>query len=57
METSDKAKELAEAMIAIGSHFGKDVKALISNMNQPLGNAIGNALEVKEAIATLQERA
>ena len=54
METSDKAKELAEAMIAIGSHFGKDVKALISNMNQPLGNAIGNALEVKEAIATLQ---
>ena len=54
METSEKAKELAEAMIAIGSHFGKDVKALISNMNQPLGNAIGNALEVKEAIATLQ---
>lgn len=54
METSEKAKELAEAMIAIGRHFGKDVKALISNMNQPLGNAIGNALEVKEAIATLQ---
>ncbi len=47
-------KELAEVMIAIGSHFGKDVKALISNMNQPLGDAIGNALEVKEAIATLQ---
>ena len=54
METSEKAKELAKAMIAIGRHFGKDVKALISNMNQPLGNAIGNALEVKEAIATLQ---
>ena len=52
--SSIMSKKLAEAMIAIGSHFGKDVKALISNMNQPLGNAIGNALEVKEAIATLQ---
>lgn len=54
METSEKAKELAKAMIDIGAHFGKDVKALISNMNQPLGNAIGNALEVKEAIDTLK---
>lgn len=50
MPTSEKAKELAEAMIAIGSHFNKDVKAMISNMNQPLGNAIGNALEVKESV-------
>ena len=54
MPISEKAKELAEAMIAIGSHFNKDVKAMISNMNQPLGNAIGNALEVKEAIETLK---
>ena len=41
-------------MIRIGRHFGKDTRAMISDMNQPLGNAIGNALELKEAIATLQ---
>ncbi|MFR2703695.1 MAG: hypothetical protein ACLTAQ_11615 [Longicatena caecimuris] len=51
METAQKAEELAETMIAIGKHFHKDVRAMISSMNQPLGNAIGNALEVKEAIA------
>lgn len=54
METAQKAEELAETMIAIGKHFHKDVRAMISSMNQPLGNAIGNALEVKEAIATLK---
>lgn len=54
MPTPDLAIELAKTMIRIGRHFGKDVRALISDMNQPLGNAIGNALEVKEAIATLQ---
>lgn len=54
MECAERAEDLAKTMIRIGSHFHKDVRALISNMNQPLGNAIGNALEVKEAIATLQ---
>ena len=53
METSEKAEELANCMISIGKYFHKDVRVIISNMNQPLGNAIGNALEVKEAIATL----
>lgn len=54
MHTPEDAKKLAETMIHIGKHFHKDVRAMISDMNQPLGNAIGNALEVKEAIATLK---
>lgn len=54
MENAERAEELARTMITIGKHFGKDVRAMISNMNQPLGNAIGNALEVKEAIETLK---
>lgn len=54
MKTPTDAKKLAKEMIAIGKYFHKDTKALISDMNQPLGNAIGNALEVKEAINTLK---
>ena len=54
MPTAQDALELAHTMMAIGKHFHKDVRAMITNMNQPLGNAIGNALEVKEAIATLK---
>lgn len=54
MPTPELAIQLAQTMIRIGQHFGKDVRAMISDMNQPLGNAIGNALEVKEAIATLK---
>lgn len=54
MHTPKQAKELAMVMIELGKHFGKDTRAMITDMNQPLGNAIGNALEVKEAIATLQ---
>ncbi|MEI7668356.1 MAG: pyrimidine-nucleoside phosphorylase, partial [Erysipelotrichaceae bacterium] len=53
MQTPDRAVELANAMIEIGQLMGKEVKAIISDMNEPLGNAIGNALEVKEAIDTL----
>ncbi len=54
MPTPQDAEHLARTMIAIGQHFGKDTRAMISDMNQPLGNAIGNALELKEAIETLQ---
>lgn len=53
MKTIDDAKELARTMIEIGDSLGKDTRATISNMSQPLGNAIGNSLEVKEAIDTL----
>lgn len=53
MHTIEDAKELANTMILIGKKLNRDIKAVISNMNQPLGNTIGNALEVEEAIATL----
>lgn len=54
MNTPQQAQILAKAMIEIGTMMGRDVKALITDMNVPLGNAVGNALEVKEAIATLK---
>lgn len=54
MKDVDQARELAKAMISIGKHANKNTMAILSDMNQPLGFAIGNALEVKEAIATLK---
>lgn len=54
MNTPTQAKILAQAMIDIGTLMKRNVKALITDMNVPLGNAVGNALEVKEAIATLK---
>lgn len=54
MKTEKEARALAQAMVDIGRAVGRQTTAVISNMNQPLGQAIGNALEVKEAIATLQ---
>ena len=53
MKTKEEAKKLAQMMIQIGKSLGKDTKATLSNMTQPLGYAIGNSLEVKEAIETL----
>lgn len=53
MKTPDEAVSLAREMVAIGKSFGRNVRALITNMDTPLGYAIGNALEVKEAIEVL----
>lgn len=54
-ELADSEK-LAEAMVSIGEHAGKKTRAVITNMDIPLGNAIGNALEVIEAVETLEGR-
>ena len=54
METVEEARELAQFMVDIAHLANRKAAALISDMNQPLGVAVGNILEVKEAIATLQ---
>ena len=53
MQTLEEARELANLMVSIGELSGREVAALLSDMNQPLGEAVGNALEMKEAILTL----
>lgn len=53
MQTLDEARLLAQTMVAIGRHAGRRVSAVISTMEQPLGRAVGNALEVREAIEAL----
>jgi len=54
MKTLEDSFHLAEAMVAIGREVGREVAAFVSDMDQPLGLAIGNALEVAEAIETLR---
>ena len=56
MKTVEEAKVLATKMVEIGKHAGKHIIATLSDMAQPLGNAVGNALEVIEAIETLKGR-
>src|SRR5699024_6573166 len=54
MKYLEDTKNLAHAMVSIGNHVGRKTMAVISDMSQPLGRAIGNALEVNEAIETLK---
>jgi len=54
MRDVSEARALAEAMTSIGADAGRDVRAIISNMAEPLGLAVGNSLEVREAIDCLQ---
>ena len=54
MKDVESAKKLAELMVKIGKNKGKETICVLSNMNQPLGNYIGNALEVHESIDVLK---
>jgi pyrimidine-nucleoside phosphorylase len=54
MKAIEDARLLAETMIAIGNHAGREVTCLLTDMDQPLGAAVGNALEVREARATVR---
>jgi pyrimidine-nucleoside phosphorylase len=54
MKSVEQATKLAEAMVEIGQNVGRKTIAIISDMNQPLGRAIGNAIEIREAIDTLK---
>lgn len=54
MKNIDDALKLAKEMVNIGLGYGRETIALVTNMDEPLGNAIGNALEIKEAVQTLK---
>ena len=53
MKTPESARELAEAMIELGRRAGREVVCELTDMDQPLGRAVGNALEIRECVATL----
>jgi pyrimidine-nucleoside phosphorylase len=54
MKTLDDARVLSREMLALGRRAGRDVVCILTDMHQPLGSAVGNALEVREAVATLR---
>jgi pyrimidine-nucleoside phosphorylase len=54
MKTIEDARELAETMLDLGRHAGREVACVLTDMDQPLGHAVGNALELRETIATLR---
>jgi pyrimidine-nucleoside phosphorylase len=54
MKSLADARELAEAMLDLGRRAGREVVCLLTDMDQPLGRAVGNALEIREAVATLR---
>ena len=54
MKTIDEGRALAEAMIELGRRAGREVVCLLTDMDQPLGGAVGNALELREAVATIR---
>ncbi|HWB22400.1 MAG TPA: thymidine phosphorylase [Gaiellaceae bacterium] len=54
MKTLDDARRLADAMLSLGEQAGREVVCLLTDMDQPLGAAVGNALEIREALATVR---
>ena len=56
MQTPEAARELAQAMVTLGNECGVNTRAVLTDMNTPLGNAAGNWLEVKESVACLENK-
>jgi pyrimidine-nucleoside phosphorylase len=54
MKTIEDARELAQMMLELGRHAGREVVCVLTDMDQPLGYAVGNAIEIRETIATLR---